>query len=858
MLPEIVAHRPNSGFDPSQVLRNTLDCVQENRLQDMSDLIAYYGKQRILLVHNHEVAYNRVSSIIGKYYSADDNFSAIEDEQSTLRRLEGGKQCYLDIKNMIVTVATLGMNITNLSPNPVLAGCKQHFPKTVMQWLVENMVNAASRGDIIALQRFYDNGADANRMHDGMTPLCIAAKNDQSHIVRELVVLPHYCISIDFPYFTFSALIHAAQSGNAETVELLLDRGADVNNSHNPDSKTALIIAAEHDHPAVVALLLQTKKGVIEIDAQDKKKYTAFLYAVENNSVSVAQLLIEHKCNIEVGDGAALAIALSRGHVEMAHFLLHQQIIVKQEWFGDGELLIEAIIKKDLNLVRTQLQKNPKSKVLSPEAFTVALLLRQTNIIRALLTQGEDVSKQDNIGKTGLMYAAQSADTASIKSLLSKRVLITTQGFEGKKASIHPAQTSRLSIFQKALYCGADRIFDDEANAELALQLKAYAYVLYTAPITVGAVRAYQSRNASTLSVKDAASVNQLLETLEELHEKLYVSHKQLCILDQDMRTRIAQDQHARERRTLTVGNLRIYKKISEASDVLAGRQHKPKIGRAVFAIIDCLREADDTQHLDEEQRQCIDEQELDCIIMAQILHEWSQYSIIQPEFVNLWHLFHAYFYECMGSLPECIEHSLAVYAPDPCLVPKQLEILGYNILCIQGMLATPGEQAVKWRVTLGAVLDAWINAHVVQDGTAFPNEKSLCTLLRAMRNKAVEVERTECRLSQEQVTACEVQIKKLHNQLDSMAEKNEDATSVACTLVVNTLIDVIPVQHRSQKDADPGLAEALEYLNCSYYPQSPTCAETPSILAAGSVFPAKTPGSEIEWREKKTINSGR
>ncbi len=54
-----------------------------------------------------------------------------------------------------------------------------------------------------------------------------------------------------------TALMLAANSGNAEIVRLLIERGANINASENKKGQTALMWAAAEGHSEIVSLLIE-------------------------------------------------------------------------------------------------------------------------------------------------------------------------------------------------------------------------------------------------------------------------------------------------------------------------------------------------------------------------------------------------------------------------------------------------------------------------------------------------------------------------------------------------------------------------------------------------------------------------
>jgi ankyrin repeat protein len=80
----------------------------------------------------------------------------------------------------------------------------------------------------------------------------------------------------------------AAMSGNLEIAALLINRNANVNAIGFRDDSTPLHVAAIHGHAAVVQLLLE--KGAVK-DALNEHKRTALQVAIENKHLNVVQVL---------------------------------------------------------------------------------------------------------------------------------------------------------------------------------------------------------------------------------------------------------------------------------------------------------------------------------------------------------------------------------------------------------------------------------------------------------------------------------------------------------------------------------------------------------------------------------------
>ena len=112
---------------------------------------------------------------------------------------------------------------------------------------------AAENGHTETVAELLDRGADIYAIaSDGYTALMRAAKNGQTEIV--LTLLPHDRIAREID--ANAALMFAAGYGHIETVDELLDQGADVNAKTSDGRYTALMFAAKNGHTEIVLDLL--------------------------------------------------------------------------------------------------------------------------------------------------------------------------------------------------------------------------------------------------------------------------------------------------------------------------------------------------------------------------------------------------------------------------------------------------------------------------------------------------------------------------------------------------------------------------------------------------------------------------
>jgi len=123
--------------------------------------------------------------------------------------------------------------------------------------------------------------------------------------------------------FRNKVLRFAAQSGLPTVVEVLLMTGVEIN-AKNEQEQTALHLAVEGGHTAVVRLLMA--EGEANINAMDENYQTALHLAAERGNAAIVRLLMaEGKADVHAKDvcgETALHRAAERGHEPSARWLI--------------------------------------------------------------------------------------------------------------------------------------------------------------------------------------------------------------------------------------------------------------------------------------------------------------------------------------------------------------------------------------------------------------------------------------------------------------------------------------------------------------------------------------------------------
>ncbi|RYP54743.1 hypothetical protein DL768_000567 [Monosporascus sp. mg162] len=178
--------------------------------------------------------------------------------------------------------------------------------------------HSPSKDDITARLEY---GGDFST-YKGQTPLSWAAENGHKEIVQLLLDKGAEIDAKD--KYGWTPLSRAAEKGHKEIVQLLLDKGAEIDAKNNYGRRTPLSWAAEKGHGGVVQLLLD--KGA-EIDAKDDHGgWTPLFWAAENGHKEIVRLLLDKGAEIDAKDNygrrTPLSWAAEKGHKEIVLLLL--------------------------------------------------------------------------------------------------------------------------------------------------------------------------------------------------------------------------------------------------------------------------------------------------------------------------------------------------------------------------------------------------------------------------------------------------------------------------------------------------------------------------------------------------------
>jgi ankyrin repeat protein len=340
---------------------------------------------------------------------------------------------------------------------------------------------AAAEGDLVKLQEYLiaDAQAVSTRDRSGRTPLCIAALCGQTEAVQFL--LSRGADVNDRGYQELTPLADMAMHGStndqrcAEIATLLLARGAEVDPLDTYPA-TPLLHAVQMGKPRLVRVLLEHGASQTNIFTGPHARSTPLLFALRNEHMEMARLLLEFNPPLEIADanGATpLLWAIQSRKLDVVRLLLeHGARITPPRTVPAAERnsslyysirddnllkapLLMAISRNDKDLLELLLKFNPPIDAVDQDGMTAlhcAARLGNLEPVRLLLNAGASLTNVDYNGATPLLLA-ETAEHKEIVELLRQAAL--SQG-------VSLAETGAPS--REAMRAMAQRICDGDAG----------------------------------------------------------------------------------------------------------------------------------------------------------------------------------------------------------------------------------------------------------------------------------------------------------------------------------------------------------------------------------------------------------
>ncbi len=346
---------------------------------------------------------------------------------------------------------------------------------------------AASMGHETIVQILMINGADLEKKDlDEKTPLFLAMEKEHMEVMRRLLkggasFTPETLIKIsklgrpnavgvllDMLLETVyskvtkqealnAALLGVSEKGLVEMVELLLDRGADMN-ARDIFGNTSFMLCVKEGHFKGVQEL--SRRGA-DYRLKNKDGKSAYEMAKARGSSEVR----EHLRSLRELDEDALMKAAKLGDTQKLHELVEKGVDIKCEICQPGPLRV-ACEQGHLEFVKALFSLGAEVHPVVPPSYGrryydreihIASYRGHTEIIRLLVSKGVDVNAKGEDESTPLIYASRGRDNlATVELLIGLGARINDLNSDGWNALMYASRNGHLRIGQALLAAGAD------------------------------------------------------------------------------------------------------------------------------------------------------------------------------------------------------------------------------------------------------------------------------------------------------------------------------------------------------------------------------------------------------------------
>lgn len=255
-------------------------------------------------------------------------------------------------------------------------------------------------------------------------------------------------VDINSDCFEKNPLAAAAEIGRADTIQILIDHGADVN-APNASKKTPLMYAVKNDHKDAVQVLID---NAANIQAKDINGSTVLHYCMRSDDSVIADLLVNHGVDVNERDNfgyTALHDAARSGNEGLCEFLINRGAEVNVKGMnGLTPLMVAEKTACHKLLVKLGAEINCDNN----HGETALLLMlkemdgdkEDVDAIKSLVRFGANVHQLNHFGQSALFYLEQLYDNPCFSFFVDKGLDIHHVDNDGRSLLMHAAYQNKI------------------------------------------------------------------------------------------------------------------------------------------------------------------------------------------------------------------------------------------------------------------------------------------------------------------------------------------------------------------------------------------------------------------------------
>lgn len=273
-----------------------------------------------------------------------------------------------------------------------------------------------------------------------------------------------------------NGLLHAAaRAGRKVAVELLVDKGANVN-GRNDRGETALLLVVQYSGNLGLARSLIARGASATIAAHGEgppvgpwderrgkdKGWTPLHFAANRGSAELVRLLLAHGAVVnasDLQDYTPLHLAARGGQKDAADLLIAAGADIKSRTVSGCTPLHYAACGGSTDLVKWLLAEGAPVNAREHNGMTPlhwAARCGHAESVSLLLTSGADIDAAGEVGRTALHEAAINSKTSVLELLLKKKALVNTKDDGGMTPLHWAADRGKPEVVRSLLDAGGD------------------------------------------------------------------------------------------------------------------------------------------------------------------------------------------------------------------------------------------------------------------------------------------------------------------------------------------------------------------------------------------------------------------
>ncbi|MBN1827534.1 MAG: ankyrin repeat domain-containing protein, partial [Deltaproteobacteria bacterium] len=251
----------------------------------------------------------------------------------------------------------------------------------------------------------------------------------------------------------------AAEQNNVESVSLLIDKGADVNDKDS-NFTTPLHIASSNGYYEIARLLVENGADITSADFRAK---TPLHFAATYGFKDIVALLLAHGAPLEVRDSYGrtplLLCARERGGTEVARLLITAGADINARDNFESTPLELAAWRGYREIVAMLIDNGAEIPVSGRQAGTLLFLACQQgleNLFHKMVQNGMDVTFPNNARGSLLHDAASGGSSEIVDVLIKKGLPIDAKDRYGWTPLHYAAKNGRVDVMETLLVKGAE------------------------------------------------------------------------------------------------------------------------------------------------------------------------------------------------------------------------------------------------------------------------------------------------------------------------------------------------------------------------------------------------------------------